>query len=80
MNMPEFTAEASLYTTAAHYQGVRNRTDEAGERGVIAQQLEWPWPVRIRSNRSLSYCWELRCFSEPHVGPICVWRNRCLGE
>jgi hypothetical protein len=38
MNMPGFTAEASLYTTTRHYQPIRNPSAGAGKRGVIPQQ------------------------------------------
>jgi hypothetical protein len=80
MNIPGFTAEASLCTTAGHYQWIWNQSGEAREQRVSPQQLDWPWSVRIRADRFLSYCWELRCFFEPHIGPICLWRNRCLGR
>jgi hypothetical protein len=78
MNVPGFTAEASLYSTTGHYQGIRNQSGEAGRQGVTPQQLAWPWSVRIHGNRSLSYCWELRC--SLHPVPYCLWWNRCLGE
>ena len=38
MNMPGFTADASLYTTTRHYQPIRNPSAGAGKRGVIPQQ------------------------------------------
>ena len=38
MNMPGFTAQASLYTTTRHYQPIRNPSAGAGKRGVIPQQ------------------------------------------
>jgi hypothetical protein len=83
MNMPGFTAEASLYTTAGHYQRVRNQSGEAGKQNVNPQQLGWPWSVGIRANPFLSYCLELRCFfvdEDPARRPICLWWNRCLGK
>lgn len=38
MNIPGFTAEASLYTTTGHYQWIRNSSAETGRRGVIILQ------------------------------------------
>jgi hypothetical protein len=66
MNMPGFTAEASLYTTTEHYEWIRNPSVEAGKHGVIPQQFALPYPS----------CWIEYCF---YVGEnkICVPYNWC---
>jgi len=79
MNIPGFTADASLSTTTGWYQPIWNQSGGAGEQQVSPQQLSEAL-LRIPSRWWASYCWELHCFRESHVGDICVWRNRCLGE
>ena len=49
MNIPGFTAEASLYTTTGHYQRITHQSAEAEQQGVIPQlHLDW--------RDVLSYC------------------------
>ncbi|CAN5767502.1 hypothetical protein BH20PSE1_BH20PSE1_23930 [soil metagenome] len=38
MNMPRFTAEASLYKTSEHYQFVASWIEGTGGQGIIPQQ------------------------------------------
>jgi hypothetical protein len=75
MNLPQFTAEASLLTTTRHHQLMSNQFSEAGKQGV-SPQLTMSDVPRF-DPRIWSYCWERRCFWESHVGRICLWVNRC---
>lgn len=76
MNIPGFTAEASLYNGKVCYQ----TATKAGCYGGIVQPALTLIDVIRADPREFSYCWELRCFEESHVGRICLWVNRCLGE
>jgi hypothetical protein len=43
MNMPEFTAEASLYKTSGHYRTAGTSNTLVGSRGVLPQLQNLGW-------------------------------------
>lgn len=81
MNMPGFTAEASLFSVSTRYQATAEATVYGGM-VQPAQVSDVFYPDRpVLGLFDLSspylYCWKLRCFVEPHVGRICLWVNTC---
>jgi len=77
MNMPGFTAEASLYTTTGHYQWIRSPSVESGKHGAIPQQFALPYQHGVLT--APSSCWIKYCF---YVGEneICVPYNLCTAR
>jgi hypothetical protein len=73
LNIPGFAAEASLYNGNVRYQA----TTEVSFYGGVVQPAFNISDVINLDPRALSFCWEFRCFKEPHVGLICLWVNRC---
>ncbi len=74
MSLPGFSAEASLYNGKLRYQSAT----ESSCYGGIVQPALTLYDVIHQGPKVLSYCWELHCFQESHVGSYCVWINRCL--
>jgi len=72
MNMPHFTADASLYTSSRTYQGAVS----PGRSGAIIQlALDFPW----LDNYNRCGCWDayLNCtyicsYIDPRVGSECM--------
>jgi hypothetical protein len=59
MNMPKFTADASLYRTRWHYQSVATRVGSCGDNEVIAQRT---WGQAEQTRRTLGFG-VARCYS-----------------
>ena len=55
MNMPRFTAEASLYKTSQSYRGSRSRP--AGDAGstVVTQQLDCSAEAVVRAGGAMTH-------------------------
>jgi hypothetical protein len=96
MNMPGFTAEASLSTTRGYYQQPMRRSDEVRNQGVISQ---WVWTGGVtqferevirgiplggggRLPPNPTECdWLFFCCTEYHDPSCCQrWRLRCIPE
>jgi hypothetical protein len=67
MHMPGFTAEASFYTMARHYQWIRNPSAESGKHGVIPQQFALPY-----SSGWIEHCFYVAGYK------ICGLYNWCI--
>jgi hypothetical protein len=81
MNLPGFTAEASLFNASTSYQA----TAEATVYGGLVQPAQGSGvfnpdqPVLGVFDFFSPYllCWQRRCFYESHVGRVCLWVNTC---
>jgi hypothetical protein len=79
MNMPGFTAEASLHATTQHYKLLAGWAEGAASRAVIPQQkmhctfcripvgeeFGWQWCCRYAPALEAWVCWTRRCAAEP---------------
>jgi hypothetical protein len=76
MNVPEFTAEASLYATSERYQFVASFIEGAGGQGITAQQDFVP-PTPLPPFYHCSPCVEGQqfCCPPPGFGAPCFERT-----
>ena len=68
MNMPGFTAGASLYKTKGHFQSVATRVSGRGNNAVIAQIWDRTWTQAEQIRITLGVG-KVRCYTVCHKNP-----------